>query len=122
MKREPECNFLHGFFRCCLPVEMADTEVKITSMQGIHIFRRDRMCQIIKYNPWNSRLCPHPTLIKKMKTYLEQEGKVGPKSKIQPRQDQSRPAQPNTNPLVRREANQLTKRENSSPQKGIRCK
>ena len=27
------------FFRCRLPVEVVDVEVKITSMQGMHIFR-----------------------------------------------------------------------------------
>ena len=85
------------------------------------MFRRDRRCQMIKCNPWSTRFCPHPTLIKKMRAYLELEGKLGPKSKIQSQQNQSRPTQAITNSLERREAKQLTKRENSSPQKGIRC-
>ena len=80
---QPKFNFLHGFFRCHLPVETVAVEVKITSMQGIHMFRRDRTCEIIKYNPWSTRLCPHPPLIKKMKMYLELEGKLGPKPKQQ---------------------------------------
>ena len=42
---QPECNFLHSFFRCKLPVEVVDMEVKITSMQGTHIFRGDRITQ-----------------------------------------------------------------------------
>ena len=54
----PECNFLHGYFRCHLPVEVLDVEVKITSMQGTHIFRRDRTTQLIKCTPWSSRLPP----------------------------------------------------------------
>ena len=74
---QPECNFLHGFFRCKLLVEVVDMEVKITSMQGTHIFRRDRMTQLIKCTPWSIRLCLHPTIIKKMKTFLEVEGKMG---------------------------------------------
>ena len=45
---QPECNFLHGFFRCKLPVEEVDVEVKITSMQGRHIFSRDWTTQVIK--------------------------------------------------------------------------
>ena len=45
---QPECNFLHGYFRCWLQVEVLDVEVKITSMQGMHIFRRDRTMQLIK--------------------------------------------------------------------------
>ena len=68
---QPKCNFPHGFFRCHLPVETVDVEVKITSMQGIHTFRRERMCQIIKINAWSTRLHPHPTLIKKVRMYLE---------------------------------------------------
>ena len=71
---QSECNFLHGFFRCKLLVEVVDVEGKITSMQGTHIFRRDRTTQLIKCAPWNTRLCPHPTIIKKMKTFLEVEG------------------------------------------------
>ena len=112
---QPKWDILHRFFRCCLPVEMVDVEVKITSMQGIHMFRRDRTCQIIKCNPWSTRFCPHPTLIKKMRTYLELEGKLGPKSKIQFQQNQSRPAQPNTNPLIRREAKATEKRRKLIP-------
>ena len=69
-------------------------EVSITSMQGTHTFRRDRTRQVIQYNPWSIRLHSHPTIIKKMKTYLELKGKLGPKSQSQP--NQFRPPQPNT--------------------------
>ena len=103
---QPKCNFLHGFFRCYLPVETGNVEVKITSMQGIHTFRRDRTCQIITCNPWRTRLHPHPFLIKKMRTYLKLEGKLCPKPRKQPKpqqnQNQPRPIQPSTNTLVRR--------------------
>ena len=75
---QPECNFLHGFFRCKLLVEVVEVEIKITSMQGTHILRRDRTTQLIKCTPWSTRLCLHPTTIKKMKTFLEVEGKMGP--------------------------------------------
>ena len=70
-----ECNFLHGYFRCRLPVEVVDVEVKITSMQGMHIFLRDRTTQLIKCTLWSTRLHPHPTIIKKMRTFLEVDGK-----------------------------------------------
>ena len=96
---QPECNFLHGFFRCKLPVEVADVEVKITSMQGVHIFRRDRMTQLIKCTPWSMRLHLHPTIIKKMKTFLEVEGKMGPIPVPAP-SNQLRPPLPDTNPNV----------------------
>ena len=81
---QTECNFLHDFFRCHLPVETVDVEVRITSMQGTYTFRRDKTCQVIKCNPWSTRLCPHPTIIKKMKTYLELEGKLEPKPQPSP--------------------------------------
>ena len=55
---QPECSFLHGFFRCKLPVEVVDVEVKVTSMQGMHIFRRDRTTQLIKCTTWTTKLSP----------------------------------------------------------------
>ena len=36
-----------------------------------HIFRRDWTTQLIKCMPWSTILCPHPTIIRKMKTFLE---------------------------------------------------
>ena len=75
---QSEWNFLYRFFRCKLLIEVVDVEVKITFMQGTHIFRRDWTMQVIKYTPWSTRLHPHPTIIKKMKTFLEVEGKMGP--------------------------------------------
>ena len=53
-------------------------------MRGIHTSRRDRTTQVISCNPWSTRLCPYPSLIRKMKTYLELEGKLDPKPKSQP--------------------------------------
>ena len=98
---QPECNFLHGFFRCRLPVEVVDVEVKITSMQGMHIFRRDRTTHLIKCTPWTRKLHPHPTIIKKMKTFLEVEVKMG-LIPVQVPTNQFRPPLPETNPNVRR--------------------
>ena len=36
----PKCNFLNGIFRCLLPLEMVDIELKVKTMRGIHMFRR----------------------------------------------------------------------------------
>ena len=108
---QPECNFLHGFFRCKLPVEVVNVEVKITSMQGTHIFRQDRTTQVIKCTPWNTRLCPHPTMIKKMKTFLEVEGKMGPMPT-----SQFRPPLPDTNPNIRKD-NAAEKRKRAAPKR-----
>ena len=76
---QPECKFLHGYFRCCLLFETVDTEVKITLMQGSHTSRMGRTSQLIRCTPWSTRICPHPTIIKKIKTFLELEGELGPK-------------------------------------------
>ena len=96
---QPKCNFLHSFFRCKLLVQVVDVEVKITSMQGTHIFRRDWTTQLIKCTPWSTRLHHHPTIIKKMKTFLEVEGKMGP---IPVPISQFRPPPPDTNPNIRK--------------------
>ena len=115
---QPECNFLHGFFRCKFPVEVVDIEVKITSLQGMHISRRDRMTQLIKCTPWSMKLCPHPTIIKKMKTFLEVENKMGPIPVPAPG-NQFRPPLPKTNPNVRK--NDTTeKRKRATPKKKFR--
>ena len=115
---QPECNFLHSFFRCKLPVEVVDVEVKITSMQGMHIFRRDRMTQLIKCTPWSMRLHLHPTIIKKMKTFLEVEGKMEPIPVPVPG-NQFRPPLPETNTNVRK--NDVTeKRKRATPKKKVR--
>ena len=96
--RQPECNFLHGFFRCKLPVEVVDIED--TSMQGMHIFRRDRTTQLIRRKPWTMKLCPHPTIMKKMKTFLEVENKIRPI--IPGPVSQFRPPLPETDPNLRK--------------------
>ena len=115
---QPECNFLHGFFRCKLSVEVVDVEVKITSMQGTHISRRDRTTQLIKCTPWSMRLCLHPTIIKKMKTFLEVEGKMGPIPVPAPG-IQFRPPLPDTNPNVRKN-NSTEKRKRATSKKKFR--
>ena len=111
---QPECNFLHGFFRCKLPVEVVDVEVKVTSMQGMHIFRRHRTTQLIKCMPWSTKLHPHPTIVKKMKTFQEVENKMG--LIIPAPVSQFRPPLPETNPNFRK-SNTTGKRKRMTPKK-----
>ena len=114
---QPEYNFLHGFFGCKLPVEAVDIEVKITSIQGTHIFRRDRITQLIKCAPWSMRLHPHPTIIKKMRTFLEVENKMGPI--IPAPANQFRPPLPETNRNVK--INDMAeKKKRATPKKKFR--
>ena len=113
---QPECNFLHGFFRCKLPVEVVDVGVKVTSMQGMHIFRRDRTTQLIKYTPWSMKLHPHPTIVKKIKTFLEVENKMGPI--IPALVSQFRPPLPGTTHNFRK-SDTTEKRKRATPQKEV---
>ena len=39
---KPECNFLHEYFRCFVPMETMEVKVKVNIMRGIHTFRRDQ--------------------------------------------------------------------------------
>ena len=114
---QPECNFLHGFFRCKLPIEVVDVGVKVTSMQGTHIFKRDRMTQLIRCVPWTTKLCPHPNIIKKMKTFLEVENKMGPI--IPAPVSQFRPPLPETNLNIRK-SDSTEKRRRASLKKRFR--
>ena len=74
-------------------------------MRGIHTFRRDRTTHIIWCNPWSARFHPYSTLVKKMRTYLHLEGKLGPKCrhKTQVQPSTSAPAQPIANTAQRKE-------------------
>ena len=88
---KPECNFRHGNFRCLLSEETMDIEVKIKTMRGTHTLRRDCTAQVISCNPWSTRLHTYPSLIRKMKTYLELEGKLGALPQPQPHTSISSP-------------------------------
>ena len=117
---QPMCNFLHSYFRWCLPMEAVDIEVKITSMQGTHVFRRDQTTQLIKCTLWSSRLCSHPRIIKKMRTFLELEGKLGPIP--QSSSNQFRPPQPDTNSNVKKVTKITEKRKRVAPMKRFKAK
>ena len=86
-------------------------------MQGTHIFRRDRTTQLIKCTPWTTKLCPHPTTVKKMKTFLEVENKMGPI--IPAPVSQFRPPLPETNPNFKK-SDTTDKRKRATPKKKFR--
>ena len=114
---QPECNFLTGYFRCKLPVEVVDVEVKVTAMQGMHIFWRDQTTQLVRCIPWTPKLFPHLNMIKKMKTFLEVENKMGPI--IPALASQFRLPLPETNPSVRK-SDASDKRKRVTPKKRFR--
>ena len=70
----PQCSFTNGHFRCILPEETIEEEVKVKTMKGIHMFRRDHTTQMISCKLWDPRLHPYPLLPRKMQPYLDLEG------------------------------------------------
>ena len=102
---QPECNFMHGYFQCKLLVEVVDVEVKIMSMLGTHLYKRDQTMQVTKCLPWTNNIRPHPTIVKKMKTFLEVENKMGTMIQSSMPSNQTRPPLPITNPNVIRPDN-----------------
>ena len=115
----PECNFLHGFFKCKLPMEVVDVEVKVTSMQGTHLYKRDRTMQVTKCVPWTNNIHPHPNIIKKMKTFLEVENKMGTSIQTSMLNSQFRPLLPETNPNICRSDN-VERRKTITPKRKFR--
>ena len=116
---QPECNFLHGFFRCKLPMEDVDVEVKVTSMQGTHLYKQDRTTQVTKCVLWTNNICPHPIIIKKMKTFLEVEKKMGPSIPTSTPNSQFRPPLLETNPNICKK-DKVEKRKTISPKRKFR--
>ena len=73
--------------------------------------------KLVKCTPWNTRLCPHPTIIKKMKAFLEVEEKMGPIP--QSTSSQYRAPQLDTKSNVRKD-NATEKRKRAVPTKRFR--
>ena len=71
----------------------------------------------IKCSPWSTRLCPYPTIVKKMRTFLEVEGKMG--LIPQPTSSQYRPPQPESNPNIGK-GKATEKRKRTAPTKKFR--
>ena len=87
-------------------------------MQGTHIFRRDWTTVLVRCIPWTPNLCLHTkTLIKKMKTFLEVENKMGPI--ISALASQFRLPLPETNPNVRK-SDASEKRKRVTPKRRSR--
>ena len=70
-----------------------------------------------KMYPMEQRLCLHPKIVKKMRTFLEVEGKMG--LILQPTSSQYRPPQADSNPNVRKDK-AIEKRKRRVPIKRLR--
>ena len=75
------------------------------------------MTQLIRCMPWTTKLLPCPNIIKKMKTFLEVENKMGPI--ILALVSQFRPPLPETSPNIRK-GDSTEKRRRASPKKRFR--
>ena len=75
------------------------------------------MTQIVRCMLWTPNLHPHPNMVKKMRTFLEVENKMGPI--IPAPANQYRLALPETNPNVRK-GNATKKRRTVTPKKKFR--
>ena len=91
-------------------MEVVDVQVKVTSMQGTYLYKRDQTTQVVKCTLWTKNICPHPTIIKKMRTLLEVESKMGTTIQMSMPNSQVRPQPPITNPNVCRSDNAERKR------------
>ena len=116
---QPECNFLHRFFRSKLPMEVVDMEVKVMSMQGTHLYKGDWTTQVTKYILWTNNIHPHPNIIKKMKTFLEVENKMGQSIQTSMLNSKFRPPLPETNPNIHR-TDKVEKRKTIMPKRKFR--
>ena len=69
----PQCNFLYGFFEFQLPEDTIDAEITVRIWKGIHTFRKDNATQSSMCSQWCSQIRPFPSLLRKMKAYMEQK-------------------------------------------------
>ena len=115
---QPECNFLHRYSRY-KHVEVVDVEVKVTSMQGTHLYKRDQTMQVTKCVLWTNNIHPHSNIIKKMKTFLEVENKMGMTIQTSMLNSQFRPPLPETNPNISK-SNKMEKRKTIKPKRNFR--
>ena len=114
---QPECNFLYSFFRCKLPVGVVDVEVKITSMQQTHIFRRQDNPADQLY-PLEHEASSASHYHKENEDLSRGGGKMGP-IPIPVPDNQFRPPLPDTNANVRKD-NVTEKRKRAMPKKKFR--
>ena len=111
--------FLAWILQVQTPVEVVDMEVKVTSMQGTHLYKQDQTTQVTKCIPWTNNIHPHPNIIKKMKTFLEVENKMGTSIQTSMLNSQFRPPLPETNPNICR-TDKVEKRKIITPKRKFR--
>ena len=71
-KLSANCDLIFCILSCNLPENTIDMGLKVCTLQGIHMYKKDRSTQILKCSPWETKVKPFPSLQKKMTEYLRQ--------------------------------------------------
>ena len=65
------CNLDYGLLKCHLPSDTVDVDLKVRTMKGVHVYRKDYKSQVNKCIPWGVEVRPYPEIKIKMADYLK---------------------------------------------------
>ena len=65
-KLSMQYNLVYRFLKCALPKDMIDVDLKVCTLKGIHMFKKDYKSQTSKCSPWRAQVKPYPSIKKKM--------------------------------------------------------
>ena len=71
-----QCHLVYQFIKCALPGDTIDVDLKVHTLKGIHMFKKDYKSQISKCSPWRAEVQPYPFLKKKMVEFICQREAV----------------------------------------------
>ena len=71
-KLAANCNFLFQCFSCNLPEDTIDVNLKVHTLWGIHVDKKDRSTQVIKCSPQGTEVKPFLSPQRKMMEYIRQ--------------------------------------------------
>ena len=66
------CDLIFGILNTNLPKDTIDVFLKVHTLLGIYIYKKDRSTQVSKYSPLGSEVKPFPSLQKKITEFLRQ--------------------------------------------------
>ena len=55
-----QCNLVHRFLKCAIPGDTIDVDLKVHTLKGIHMFKKDYKSQTSKCSLWEQRYSPTP--------------------------------------------------------------
>ena len=58
------CDLIFGILTCNLPEDTIDVDLKVHTLQVIHMYEKDRSTQVIKCSLWGTEVNPFPPLQK----------------------------------------------------------